>query len=104
MENFKVPFDNLPWQAALPGARFKVFRDGAKQLRLLELTAEFVEPEWCDKGHIGIVLSGELEIYFHGRIVKYPEGSGIVIPAGATNAHKACALSPIVMLFLVEEI
>lgn len=103
MEPCKVVFDSLAWQEAMPGARFKVFGDGQKQLRLLEFTAEFVEPDWCEKGHIGIVLNGELEIDFRGKVVRYPEGSAIFIPAGAAHGHKGRAITPTVRLFLVEE-
>ena len=71
MEPCKVVFDSLAWQAVLPGARFKVFGDGKQQMRLLEFTSEFVEPEWCEKGHVGFVLQGELEIDFVGKIVRY---------------------------------
>jgi len=66
MLSFKVDFDALPWQSSLPGARFKVHRDGAKQLRLVEFTSEFVEPDWCEKGHVGLVVSGALEIDLRG--------------------------------------
>jgi quercetin dioxygenase-like cupin family protein len=104
LEPFKVRFDSIEWQHALPGARFKAFRNRSKQLRLIEITSEFVEPEWCEKGHAGIVLKGELEIDFNGRVVRYPEGSGIFIPSGASSAHKARAISSTVLLFLVEEV
>ena len=104
MESFKVRFDAIEWQRALPGARFKAFREGSRQLRLLEITFEFVEPEWCEKGHVGIVLKGEIEIDFNGRVVRYPEGSGIFIPSGATSSHKARAISSAALLFLVEEV
>lgn len=104
MESFKVQFDRIEWQDALPGARFKAYREGARQLRLLELTPEFIEPQWCENGHVGIVLEGELEIDFQGRVVNYPEGSGIFIPAGVSSVHKARAVSSTVLLFLVEEI
>ena len=97
-------FDALDWQDSIRGARFKAFKHGAKQLRLLELTAEFVEPEWCEKGHAGFVIQGELEIDFHGQLVRYPQGSGIFIPAGVADAHKARSITPSVLLFLVEDI
>lgn len=100
---FKVEFDAIEWQAALPGAFFKAFREGSKQLRLLRLTSDFVEPEWCVKGHVGFVLEGELEIDFQGHAVRYPQGSGICIPSGTASAHKARAISAAVLLFLVEE-
>jgi len=103
MLSFKVEFDALPWQSSLPGARFKVHRDGAKQLRLVEFTSEFVEPDWCEKGHVGFVLSGGLEIDFRGHVVSYPEGSGIFIPPGHSSAHKARAVTPVARLVLVED-
>jgi len=104
MEQYQVLFDEMEWQASIHGARFKVFRNGEKQLRLVEFTDEFVEPEWCVKGHIGYVISGELEIDFHGRLVRYPEGSGIFIPSGAASGHKGRSVTSKVLLFLVEGI
>ena len=97
-------FEALEWQDGIHGARFKVFISGNKQLRLLELTAEFVEPDWCEKGHVGFVIKGELEIDFHGHLVKYSEGSGIFIPSASASGHKARSLTPTVLLFLAEEI
>lgn len=104
MEACKVVFDSLAWQTALPGARFKVFGDGRKQMRLLEFTSEFVEPDWCEKGHVGFVLQGELEIDFDGKIVRYEDGEGIFIPQGASTKHKARSVTPTVLLFLVEDV
>jgi len=104
MEQYRVLFDSLDWQNGIHGARFKAFLSGTKQLRLLELTSEFVEPDWCEKGHVGFVIQGELEIDFHGHMVRYPEGSGIFIPSGSANGHRARSTTPIVLLFLVEEI
>ena len=99
-----IDFDSLPWQDALPGARFKSHREGAKQIRLLEFSSEFVEPGWCEKGHAGFVLEGTLEVNFKGRVVVYPQGSGIFISPGAVSAHKARPLTPLVRLILVEDV
>ena len=104
MEPCKVEFDSLAWQEALPGARFKAFSDGRKQMRLLEFTSGFVEPDWCEKGHAGFVLQGELEIDFDGKLVRYAEGAGILIPPGAASKHKARSVTPTVRLFLVEDV
>ena len=103
MSKFKIDFDSLDWQSLLPGARAKVYRDGAKQIRLVEFTSAFVEPQWCEKGHIGVVLSGALEIDFRGEIISYPEGSGIFITPGSSSAHKARSATPVVRLVLVED-
>lgn len=104
IEQYRALFDALEWQGSIHGARFKAFRNGGKQLRLVEFTDEFVEPDWCDKGHIGYVIQGELEIDFHGNLVRYPEGSGIFIPSGAASGHKGRSVTPTVLLFLVEDI
>ncbi len=103
MEKHKILFDQIEWQLPQPGVRFKVFHDVCRQLRILELSPEFEEAEWCEKGHVGYVLSGELEVDFGGNIVRFPEGSALLIPAGRSHAHKARAVTPVVRLFLVEE-
>lgn len=100
---FKVEFDGLEWRSTLPGARFKTAVCGNKQMRLLELTQEFVEPGWCVRGHLGTVLAGEIEIDFQGEVVRYPAGSGILIPAGPEGAHMAKAMTPTALLLLVED-
>lgn len=103
MNTRKIDFGELPWESPAPGVRVKSFQDSGKRLRVVELTREFVEPDWCEKGHLGVVPKGELEIDFRGRLVRYPEGSGIFISAGPSSGHKARAVTPTVRLFLVEE-
>ena len=104
MESHAILFDQLEWQSPQAGARFKVFREGSRQVRLLELSPEFVESHWCDKGHAGFVVEGELEIAFSNRVVRFPQGSALIIPAGAAHAHKARAVTSRVLLFLIEEV
>jgi len=104
MQTESINFDAIPWQSTMLGARSKTFQQNGKQLRLVEFTNEFVEPDWCVKGHVGYVLEGMLEIDFNGRLVTYPKGSGIFIPSGTENAHKARSITPISQLVLVEEL
>lgn len=104
MEQYRILFDELEWQDGIRGARFKVFRSGDKQIRLLEFTSEFIEPDWCEKGHVGFVIQGELEIDFRGSVVRYPQGSALSILSGSVSGHKARSLTPTVTLFLVEDI
>ena len=103
MATFKVDFESLPWVPARHGARYKIHREGSRQLRLVEFTSEFVEPHWCEKGHIGLVLAGTLEIDFRGERISYPQGSGIFIPPGRASAHKARSGTSVVRMVLVEE-
>ena len=102
-QSLKVDFNALEWQSPLPGARFKAHRASGKQIRLMEFTAEFVEPEWCGKGHIGMVLEGTIEVDFRGELIVYGPGDGVLIPAGVRGGHKARALTPVVRLVLVED-
>jgi quercetin dioxygenase-like cupin family protein len=103
MHAYRILFDEIEWHSPQPGVRFKAVRDGSKQVRLVEFTQNFVESDWCEKGHIGCVLSGELEVHFSGHVIHVPEGAALLIPPGSPHGHKARALTPIVRLFLVEE-
>lgn len=102
LEAGRIIFDSLEWQNVAPGLRYKVYRSGDKQMRMLEHSQEFIEPDWCVKAHTGMVLKGELEIDFQGSIVRFPEGSGLVIPAG--KKHKGRPVTSSVLIFLVEDI
>jgi quercetin dioxygenase-like cupin family protein len=104
MEPYRIEFDGIAWQTPAVGARFKVHREGARQFRLLELTPEFEEPEWCEKGHAGFIVAGELDINFHGLVVRFPQGSALSVPAGPQHGHKAKAVTPLVRLFLIEDV
>ena len=88
----------------MKGVRFKRYTAGNKQLRLVEYTHDFVEPDWCVKGHTGYVIDGEFEIDFHGTFVRYHTGDAILIPPGAENRHKAKILSPTAAVFLSEDL
>lgn len=105
MNQFRILFDELEWQSPSHGMRFKAFRDGNKQLRLLEFTSGFVGPDWCEKGHVGFVIrGGGVEIDFQGSNVCYPQGSGIFIPGGSASGHKARSITPVALFFLVEDV
>jgi quercetin dioxygenase-like cupin family protein len=104
MSDFKVDFGSMEWQSRRQGARYKLFQQGSRQLRLVEFTSGEVDPNWCSEGHIGFVLSGALEIDFGGRVVFYTEGDGIFIPSGPSSAHRARSITPGTRLVMVEEI
>jgi len=104
MADYKVSFDSLPWQSSSKCARHKIFQHGNRRLRLLEFSKGFVEPDWCTKGHIGYVLSGEIDIDFKGRLVRFAAGDGVFIPAGRGNEHMAKVITDAVTLILVEDV
>lgn len=103
MENYVVDFESMPWKEPGPGVRFKVLVQGQKRLRIIEFSEEFVEPDWCLKGHIGYVLEGEMEIEFEGVVRKYKAGDGLFIPKGEENKHRHYSTIKSTRLFLVED-
>lgn len=86
MKASRVPFDDLPWQTSPAGVRFKVHRDGAIQLRLLEFTPDLVHPNWCVAGHAGYVIEGDLEIEFDDHVERHGGGDGVLIPDKGISA------------------
>ena len=104
MDQYRILFEQIDWNSPQPGVRFKVYRDGARQVRLVEFTPQFVEKDWCERGDAGLVLAGELEIDFSGHVVRFSEGSALLIPAGSGHRHKARVLTESVRLFLVEDV
>lgn len=102
MEHRRVAFGAIPWEQPAPGVRFKAWEQDDRRLRLAEFTRDFVEPEWCTKGHVGYVLEGTLELDFHGEKIVFRAGDGLFIPSGGAHRHKARALTDLVRVFLVE--
>ena len=103
MKQCKVDFQSMPWETPTAGVRFKAYEQGGRKLRLAEFGREFVEPDWCTKGHIGYVLEGRMEINFDGKVIVFGPGDGIFIPAGEEHRHKARVLTKSVKVVLVED-
>ncbi|MBN2019106.1 MAG: cupin domain-containing protein [Sedimentisphaerales bacterium] len=103
MEQCKIDFDLMPWENPAVGVRFKAYEQGGRKLRLAEFGREFVETDWCTKGHIGYVLKGQMVIDFNGKTVEFNPGDGIFIPAGEEHRHKAKVLTKSVKVILVED-
>ena len=103
MEQYRIDFESIAWETPVAGVRFKAYEQGGKKLRLVEFGKEFVEPDWCTKGHIGYILQGRMEIDFDGKVILFGPGDGVFIPAGQEHKHKARVLTDKVTAVLVEE-
>jgi quercetin dioxygenase-like cupin family protein len=103
MNTCRVDFAGLPWISPAPGVRYKVYKQGNRQLRLVEFSEGFVEPDWCTKGHIGYVLAGSMELQFPDQTVTFGPGDGVFIPAGQDCKHKGRVKSGVFRVVLVEE-
>ena len=100
---YLIEFDKLPWNTPADGVRFKAFLNGNQQIRLIEFSEGFIEPDWCRKGHAGYVLDGEFAIDYDGKIERYKKEDVLFIPKGEQSRHKAIlGKSEKVMLLLFE--
>ena len=104
MEQYKIDFESMLWETPAPGVKFKAYEQSGRKLRLVEFSKEFVEPDWCTKGHIGYILEGQVEIDFDGNIIVFGPGDGIFIPAGEKHKHKGRVLTDVVKVILVEDV
>lgn len=104
LDNFRIDFESKQWKEPFPGSRYKAYRSGNRLVRIAEFTPEFTEADWCQKGHIGYVIEGSMQIDCHGRVETLKAGDGLFIPPGEGAGHKVHALTPVVRLLLIEEI
>ena len=103
MEQHRINFDSMDWETPANGVRFKAYPYGDKKLRLVEFSKEFIEPDWCTKGHIGYILEGQMEIDFDGNKEVFGPGDGVFIPAGQEHKHIGRVLTDNVKAILVED-
>ncbi|MGB0521835.1 MAG: cupin domain-containing protein [Flammeovirgaceae bacterium] len=88
MNKYKINFSRLPWNSKL-GSKSKAARLGEMKMRLVEFNDQFVETDWCVRGHFGYVLEGRLFVHFAREILEFNAGDGLHIPAGFPHKHKA---------------
>ena len=100
---YRVDFDALPWESPMRGVRARVMRQGNRQIRLVEYTPA-MEPHWCEKGHYGGIVEGEIEIRFDDRTSVFRAGDGVFIPSGSAHRHLARAISDRVRALFVEDV
>lgn len=100
----KVDFDSISWTHGRVGVRYKIFRQGTRQLRLVEFSTATGDPEWCEQGHIGYVLGGGLSIESGGEVTHLKAGEGLFIAPGAAGAHRGVSMIPGTRLILVEDL
>jgi len=104
MKAYKIDFNSMPWETPAVGVRFKAYQQDGRKLRLVEFYKEFVEPDWCTKGHITYILEGQCEIDFDGNVIVFGKGDGIFIPAGQEHKHKVRVVTDKVRAIIVEDV
>jgi ethanolamine utilization protein EutQ (cupin superfamily) len=99
----KVEFDRMEWMPMVAGVRHKCIDQDGLRMRLVEYT-KAMPPHWCEKGHYGYLIEGELEIEYKDGKVAYKAGDGVFIPDGPDHMHLGRVLSEKVLVFFLERI
>ena len=97
-----IDFVAIPWESPAVGVSVKQTLRGKHRIRLVEFTEEFIESDWCRKGHIAYVVNGTLEIDFGTRRVTFTAGDGLFIPPEESSKHKVRVPNGAATLFIVE--
>lgn len=100
---YRVAFEAQPWQSPMEGMRVKEHHHAGHCVRLVEYTPRMA-PHWCERGHLGYVLEGRLEVSFPGEVVVFEPGDGVAIPSGPEHRHRGRALTDVVRIIYVEDV
>ncbi|MDQ4127434.1 MAG: hypothetical protein M3151_05725 [Actinomycetota bacterium] len=104
----KVPFETLPWTADAPGIRAREIEIGGARWATVEYGEGVGRDEWCEEGHRGYVLRGEIEYEFDdgSTPLKAGEGEAFLLPPAPLGggAHRGRNLAPgPTRLFLIDD-
>jgi quercetin dioxygenase-like cupin family protein len=99
MAGQRIDFARLDWDgwASEVPARIKAAEVDGQRLRLIELGPGFVEPQWCDKGHVGYVVSGQYITDLEGDTWTLQAGNGFILPPGTRHRSRNTGPLPAVV-------
>ena len=91
MSSLKVDLRGMDWQAIRPDVRQKIYSDGSRQLRLVEFDTSDGAEQWCEAGHIGYVLKGDLSISFDGEVIAFMLAAPLITSGVTVEIRKGAA-------------
>jgi quercetin dioxygenase-like cupin family protein len=103
MVQYKIEFDKLELKSPTEGLRHKYIDQNNLRMRLVEYSKE-MPPHWCEKGHYGYLIEGQMEIEYEDSKIIYKAGDGIFIPEGTDHKHRGRQLSEKVLILFMEKI
>lgn len=100
---YGVKLDALEWESPVLGLRQKVHRVEGRQLRLVEYSKSMAL-DWCERGHIGQILEGQLAVESARGTEILKAGDALFIPAGPAHAHRVTPLTMTVTALFTEDV
>jgi len=104
----RVPFEELPWAEDAPGIRAREVDVRGARWATVEYEAGAAREDWCEEGHCGFVISGEIEYEFDdgSEPLRAAEGEAFFLPPGPLGggAHRGRNPSEApTRLFLIDD-
>lgn len=93
-----VPFTSTHWESETPAEHkgesgtsyWRTFEEGNIRVRIVEYSPAFTSDHWCSRGHVLLVLEGELEIELKdGQKFKLTAGMSFQTSDDEENPHRA---------------
>ena len=93
-----IPFTVTDWNQVNPveykgetGTSFwKTYQDGDIRVRFVEYSPGFRSDHFCDRGHVLLVMEGELTIQLKdGQVFRIESGSSFQVGDDDSNPHQA---------------
>lgn len=100
---YGVKLDALTWASPAVGVRQKVHRVEGRQLRLVEYS-KGMALHWCEQGHIGQILEGQLAVESARGTEILKAGDALFIPAGSAHKHRVTPLTTTVTALFTEDV
>ena len=99
-----IRFADIEWEDDVPGIRDRAQTVDGARWALVEYAERASREEWCEDGHRGFVLDGEMEYEFSdGRDpLRARKGDAFVLPAGVAHRGRNLAAGPTTM-FLIDD-
>jgi quercetin dioxygenase-like cupin family protein len=99
-----VALTDLDWADDVPGIRDRALTVDGARWAIVEYAEGAGRDEWCEDGHRGLVLDGEIEYEFSdGREnVRAGKGHAFLLPSGIAHRGRNLAGGPTTM-FLIDD-
>jgi quercetin dioxygenase-like cupin family protein len=99
-----VRLTEIEWADDVPGIRDRAATVDGARWALVEYAEGAAREEWCEEGHRGLVLEGEIEYEFvDGRDrLRAGRGHAFVLPSGIAHRGRNLAGGPTTM-FLIDD-
>ena len=109
MKIHDVPFNTIDWSTITPSehrgttgmAYWRTFEMGNIRVRMVEYTPGYMADHWCPRGHVLLVMKGELHTELKdGRTFTLTAGMSYQV-ADDTDSHRSSTTTG-VRLFIVD--